>query len=391
MLLICVISLPDTELINRTSSFSKDSTDIDHPLANRADRQPGVPLLSERKTSKESHEERIFRFRDRILPALKNNTPNELYDCFDQRSRQLIGSLPQNSERALFSDLWQFCTFCENHNHKIFPIQGFVLDHYLGNLMAANKAKSTIDRRIASLVKWCKLLELDDPRKHFEVMTRLGKIRQMARDPQEQKSGLRAEHLQLALDSFDPNIPRDVCDIALLFTAFETMCRRSEISKMTWGQFSIDSKDHSGTLFLPYSKTDQDAEGAFQYLSPLTVELLEHWRSICRQNKGAIFRGIYSDGRMSESISDKGIARAFKRIAKRLGFSEHAFAGHSTRIGAAQEMAERNIEAYKIMLSGRWKDMRMVTRYTRQMSTKKSGVADLTKSLGWGTLKGIPK
>ena len=80
---------------------------------------------------------------------------------------------------------------------------------------------------------------------------------------------------------------------------------------------------------------------------------------------------------MSDEISPRGIARAFKRIAKRLGFSEHAFAGYSTRIGAAQEMAERNIEAYKIMLSGRWKDMRMVTRYT-----KKSGMADLVQSLG---------
>jgi len=206
--LIGTLPLSDSELTERFPT----NDDIDDPLARRADRQPGSPALSSRLTRKESHDNRMMRFRDLILDRLVVHCSQDILERFDFRSRNLTGSLPENSERALFSDLEQFSQFCAEHSHTIFPIKGYVLDHYLSYLMGANKSRSTIER---------------------------------------------------------------------------------------------------------------------------------------------------------------------------LGLSPHVFSGHSTRIGAAQEMAERNIEAYKIMLSGRWKDMRMVTRYTKKLNAKRSGTADLTRSLGW--------
>ncbi|MGI9286136.1 MAG: tyrosine-type recombinase/integrase [Pseudomonadales bacterium] len=51
------------------------------------------------------------------------------------------------------------------------------------------------------------------------------------------------------------------------------------------------------------------------------------------------------------------------RIAKKIGIDPAVIAGHSTRVGAAQEMVEQDIDAAKIMLAGRWSSLKMVTRY----------------------------
>jgi integrase len=136
-------------------------------------------------------------------------------------------------------------------------------------------------------------------------------------------------------------------------------------------------------LYLARSKTDQAHEGETQYLSPLTVQLLQHWQHVSGQSQGAIFRGIYSNGSLGEGLSDKGVARAFKRIAKKLDIDSAQIAGHSTRVGAAQEMVELDIDAAKIMLAGRWKSLKMVTRYAQRINAKKGGMAELTQQLGW--------
>lgn len=86
---------------------------------------------------------------------------------------------------------------------------------------------------------------------------------------------------------------------------------------------------------------------------------------------------------MGDRLSTRGVQRYFKRIAKRLALEPSIFSGHSTRVGAAQEMVEANIDFAKIMLSGRWKTTRMLILYTRKLNAKKGGMAELTQQLEW--------
>ena len=44
-------------------------------------------------------------------------------------------------------------------------------------------------------------------------------------------------------------------------------------------------------------------------------------------------------------------------------------------------MAARNIPMYKIMLSGRWKEVKTLTGYMKRINAKRSGTADLNKLL----------
>ncbi len=348
----------------------------------RIDHQPVTGQLkpSTQLTRPKSHEMKIHGYRDRILTLCGSYMTDDHFSMLDQRSLTIIGSMAKNTEISIFSDLLKLAKFCHSHQYPLLPLEDFTFKQYLGELMAAGYKRNTLDRHIASIVRWHTILEMDDPRKSFEVRTRLGEIRQHVKIRSSQKEGLRFKHLVKAYEEFDPRVPRDVADMTLLFFAFDTLCRRSEIVQALWSDIIADLEDGSGIFKLDSSKTDQEGEGAELFIKPITMGLLNYWREMS-SNNGMIFRGIYSDGSMGRSLSSKGVARSFKRIAKRLGFLPELFAGHSTRVGAAQEMAARDIPMYKIMLAGRWKEVKTLTGYMKRLNAKKSGSAELNKLL----------
>jgi integrase/recombinase XerD len=65
-----------------------------------------------------------------------------------------------------------------------------------------------------------------------------------------------------------------------------------------------------------------------------------------------------------------GMAGLDQSVAKKL-------AGHSMRVGAAQDMAAAGIELVAIMHAGGWKSPEMVMRYIEHMEVSKSGMAKL--------------
>lgn len=307
-----------------------------------------------------------------------------MYALFFERSNELNTVLPDNTEIALYSDLAQFFEFSCGGESEFLPVSDFALIAYIDHLLLNKKSKSTVDRHVASIVWWCSYLELDDPRRSYRVKLKLKKVRTGRSNGTGQAQGIRYEHLEAALGVFDPSIPRDCQDVTLLFTAFETMCRRSELVALRWIDFEVQP-DGTGLMHIEGSKTDQQRKGEYLFLSNNTTDLLLGWKSISSDAGGQdakyIFRGIYSNGMLGDQLNPGAVNRAFKRIARRLGLNEEVFSGHSTRVGAAQEMLERNINAAKIMKAGRWKSMEMVTHYAAKINPRLGGMADLTKML----------
>ncbi len=328
------------------------------------------------------HDLKIATYRDRLLSVVKNRITPDLFERLACRSMDMMDTLPDNTEIARYSDLCQYVEYCRDHNLTSLPFQGFAVDAYLSTMMAKGYKRSAIDRHVSSLVAWAEALELDDPRASFKVKTRLAEIRKKVKNKRRQAEGLRVAHLLRALDLFDPNIPRDCQDIALLYVGFETLCRQSELVSFDWEDLRLDA-DGSSLIELDRHKTDQDGDGTYLYLSRNTTDLLLGWQTVCARRSGAIFRGIYSNGKMGDRLSTRGVARCFKRTAERLGLEPSVFSGHSNRVGSAQEMVERNIDAAKIMLSARWKSISMLTQYAKRIQAKRGGMADLTGQLGW--------
>lgn len=353
----------------------------------RADFKPltdddGIEEQTVKLKKKKEHDLKIGQYRDRLLALAKGRMTSDMFIRLEAHSRQIVDKLPDNSEIALYSDFVQFMEFCSRHEETALPFLDYVIDRYLSYMMAEGKTRTTIDRHLASLAKWARFLELDDPRGSFKVQMRVLELRKKATTRTKQAEGIRAQHLNAALDILNPLIPRDCQDITLLFVGWETMCRRSELVEFTWGDFELQT-DGSGLIYLEGSKTDQDRKGDYLYLSPYTTNILLGWRTRSKPKSStvAIFRGIFSNGKIGTELSTKGVERCYQRIAERLGLPKEIFSGHSVRVGSAQEMIERDIDSAKIMLSGRWKSMSMLTRYAKKINAKKGGMADLTKLL----------
>lgn len=339
-----------------------------------------------------NHKLKVARYRDKLLNALRDTVDRPLFNLLDRRSIEVLGAKAANTEISYYSDMLAYVRFCSSERLTPLPFLERSLDTYLSNMMVAGKKRGTIDRHVASLAYWAQLLELDDPRKSFVVKTRLEKIRRKLPTRTRQAEGLRAAQLEQALTLLNPDVPRDCQDITLLFVGFETLCRQSELVEFNWGDLEKQA-DGSSLLHLKQSKTDQYRDGEWVFLSATTTALLLGWQAVSNPDHkmGPIFRGIYSDGNMGRRLSTRGVQRCYKRIAKRLGLSPAVFSGHSTRVGAAQEMVERNIDSAKIMLSGRWKTMTMLTRYSKKIRASKSGMADLTQQLQWNGPTGHDK
>jgi len=333
-----------------------------------------------------SHETKIAIYRDKIMSLARETIPSEYFDKLDRNSSELLLKYNDNTELAMYSDFLQYMKFCKEMGVCPIPFGDINVDLYLSNMMAKGNKRSAIDRHIASLVKWADILQIDDPRRSFKVKTRILEIRKKVKKKRRQAQALRVEHLVKALEIFNPEIPRDCQDITLLFVGFETLCRQSELVRFDWPEFTLEP-DGTGIMDLESSKTDQDGVGENLFVSKTTASLLLGWKAISNPGNVAspIFRGIYSSGEMGDRLSTRGVQRCFKRIAERLGLEPSIFSGHSTRVGAAQEMVERNIDSAKIMLSGRWKTMQMLTQYSKRIRARKGGIADLTTQLGWNS------
>lgn len=349
----------------------------------RPDFQPrnGRPPVRYSGTDRDSHLDKMYRYREHILAELSGKVATELFALVDIRSMDKIESEKPNSAIAIYSDFLQYLRVINARNLRAFPVNDAALEFYLDYLYGEGRKKATIDRQVASLAKWHQWLELDDFRKTYRVSDRLKKTRLKTAAPQKQAEGLTADALFRAQELFSALILRDCADMALLFTAFYTLCRRSELVSFEWSDFQEEAKGLSGTLFLRSSKTDKDHKGNYLYLSPQTVGILKHWRNMSGQKTGKIFRCVYSDGQIGSALSDKGVDRAFKRIAHRLGLDSDVFSAHSTRVGAAQEMVARNIESTKIVNAGRWSSDRMVAAYTRRLAAHRGAAADLARLL----------
>lgn len=208
---------------------------------------------------------------------------------------------------------------------------------------------------------------------------------------QRQAKGLTLVDRDRILATLNDADPRDVRDAALLSMAYETMCRRSELVALQLEQISRE-KDGTGRVLLERSKTDQEGEGAMLYLSPATTARVQRWVELAALESGPLFRTIphirkraaipamESQERYPTALSDRDVARIFKRRAAAAGLDAVLISGHSTRVGPTQDLLANNFSGAAIMRQGRWKTERMVIRYGQRIAAGQSAMAQLLRA-----------
>jgi len=172
---------------------------------------------------------------------------------------------------------------------------------------------------------------------------------------------------------------RDLRNKALLTVAYVTLCRRSELVALQRADLEIES-DGFGTVTIRRSKTDQEGEGAIAAVTPDAMRHLRAWITAAGIEAGPLFRGVLKGGRVAGALDPGDVARIFKAMAGKAGMTAEETArisGHSTRIGASQDMVRYGAELPAIMQAGRWATPVMVGRYTKRLTARLSAAVKI--------------
>lgn len=81
-------------------------------------------------------------------------------------------------------------------------------------------------------------------------------------------------------------------DAALLSLAYDTGLRVSELVQVTCDDIAA-GEDGAAVLTVPRSKTDQEGQGTYAWLSPDTMRRVTAWQSAANLRQGALFRRIH--------------------------------------------------------------------------------------------------
>lgn len=320
--------------------------------------------------------------RNTAITELLEHTPNGVVERLRVMADDLALAYAPNTLRGWRADWRGWIDYCARSEAEALPVTLPVLRGYLMERIEAGRKRATLERLLSTLSIVHRLVGLPSPMDsmEFKLMWRAMR-REHLTARQRQAKGLTMADLETILATLDPEKPRDVRDAALLCTAFETMFRRSELVALNVSDFTVET-DGSGRMFLAHSKTDQEGEGVMQYVSPGTVELLKNWLDMAGISDGPLFRSCaHNREHFENALSGRDVARIFKGRALAACLEADKISGHSTRVGATQDLMAHNFSAAEIMRQGRWKSERMIIRYSENLNAGRSAMAKMAKSI----------
>jgi integrase len=336
---------------------------------------------------------------EHLIPQLARSQPTPFAatiwedqpDLFEQLRRRLASFAP-NTQRALASDWKVWRSWCVENARIEFPaspkdISEFALAHspplYTDQTGAVTidpeatgpliRRATTVQRWLASLATLHRVANASDPTKSEDVKA-ARRLFSRGRGNASQRAPLHWKDVQAALAALG-NSPRDLRAKAMISVAYSTMARRAELVGIRVEDLS-PGLDGDGTVTL------RTKGGAIQerYLAREARVAIEEWRRAMKIKKGPVFLALKRDGSVdSKPITSAEVARTFKRIAKCIGLDADAartISGHSTRIGAAQDLTTAGAALPEIMAAGGWRSPGMPARYARKLDARRGAMRE---------------
>ena len=283
---------------------------------------------------------------------------------------KIDGAYAHSTIRAYKSNFEAFIKYCDENNVNALPAKPETVAIFIKNLSTQLKS-SSIKVAVASIAALHNLNSLKDPTQHPDVKIEMRRMYRTLGRYAKQAYGINKDLLEKMVAATDNSL-RGVRDRAILFVAYDSLCRRSELVSLAFEDLTINNQDGSIKLKLRKSKTDPHGIGKNLYLSDEAQHAIKEWIVKSKISSGKIFRAITVSGKIRGSLNSSHIGRIYKKIAQLSMFDQSIIkniSGHSLRIGAAQDLMLLGKTLPDIMNRRRWSKLDTVMRYLENIST----------------------
>lgn len=201
---------------------------------------------------------------------------------------------------------------------------------------------------------------------------------------------LNADGVEVILASLGTSL-RDLRDAALLAVASDTLCTSSELVAIRVDQVASLATGKGGLLHVIPPKTGKKAsQESYRTLSPDTMRRISIWLDKAGIREGALFLPL--GGRPKQggatppvaiALGAQEVSRIFRRRAIAAGLSDSmAISSHSTRIGAALDLARAGATIRQIQRAGGWRSEQMPGKYTQYIEGPTEAMRELSRRRG---------
>ena len=260
----------------------------------------------------------------RIQNALQAGIADDVAGISAAFFETALDALSLNSKIALASDLDCYVDWCLENKRTALPARAETILDYMDARSRAGAKLATIERRFASIVKAHRLLEIENDELKRQVIRdklkvigkRKGKRQRQAEALRhEESSGTNEQNVSIsALIASCPDTLTGLRDAALLSAGFDAGLRVSELTAIRVAHIE-PAQEGEGVLFIPDSKTDQEGEGAYAWLSAETMLRIGRWLDEAEITKGVVFRRVHITRRKArEGETRKDWVRATSSI-----------------------------------------------------------------------------
>src|SRR5271156_1098688 len=293
------------------------------------------------------------------------------------------GAYSPNTLRAQKADGAMFQAFCESRGEPYLPADPMTIRAFIEDRVKAGKKPATIKRYVATVARVHVAAKLLNPCSSEAVRLAFKKMGRETSTRQDQAHPLGWQEIKEFIESAGESLRADR-ERAMFCVAYETLARRGELVAL--GVRDIDFHPNgTGQALIRRGKTDAEGQGRIAYLSRETVKWLMIWLDHAKISEGPIFRRLIGRDEIGDALDPGSIGPIFKRVAQWIGMPARFVAevsGHSTRVGAAQDLAELDIDLAAITQAGGWKSTRMPLQYAEKINAARSGMARAAAATG---------
>jgi integrase len=273
-----------------------------------------------------------------------------------------------------------FSRWCLDAGLCALPASAPTLAAFIDAQAAAGASVASIRRYVSSIATYHASAEAENPMR-LKVAT--DALRRMARSQGERQrqAGPINDNLVVRMLAATGRRLVDLRDKALLALAYTTMCRRGELVALLAEDITA-AGDGFATITVRRSKTDQTGEGAAVAITADAMFHVRAWLAAARIKSGPLFVSVDKHNHLGASLDPQSVALIFRRMAARVRprlppAELKRISGHSTRVGATQDMIRYGADVAGAMQAGRWKTTTMVARYCSGLELKRGAVAQV--------------